>query len=190
MAALCQHALLTAMSEVWHRIRGTSPEDARPTSPVTHLVVMQHGLHGYPSQMRSLKDAILLASKDAGVWVVRSNQSEHFFMTHSGVDVLGDHLYQFICEKAREAGWTERRGPNDPPRRLSIVGHSLGGITARFALGLMHASNWFADHDASPHAYISCASPHVGVSVEAAIKALRIDGALSHGIDLRGCVGC
>jgi len=46
-------------------------------------------------------------------------------------------------------------------KKLSIVGYSLGGLVARYAIGLLYSNGWF-DH-IQPVNFTTFASPHLGV---------------------------
>ena len=46
-------------------------------------------------------------------------------------------------------------------RKLSVVGYSLGGLVARYVIGLLHSNGWFSKVE--PINFTTFATPHLGV---------------------------
>eukprot|EP01006_Ploeotia_vitrea_P065997 TRINITY_DN94159_c0_g1_i1.p1 TRINITY_DN94159_c0_g1~~TRINITY_DN94159_c0_g1_i1.p1 ORF type:complete len:369 (+),score=134.21 TRINITY_DN94159_c0_g1_i1:40-1146(+) len=97
-----------------------------------HLFVLLHGLHGRVAAMRTLESAILARFNDtdndqAVVLIVRGNEGHWFGMrTHDGVDSGGMRAADEVEAALRlDATLTH----------VSVVGHSLGGIYARYLVG-------------------------------------------------------
>lgn len=61
-------------------------------------------------------------------------------------------------------------------RKLSVVGYSLGGLVARYALGLLHSRGWF--EKLRPVNFTTFASPHLGVRTPLRGYASRLWNAL------------
>ena len=55
--------------------------------------------------------------------------------THDGIDKCGDRLADEVMKTAKQH--------NLPPgTRISFVGHSLGGLIARYAIGKLHEQGY------------------------------------------------
>lgn len=89
--------------------------------------------------------------------------------TFEGVDVLGERLMAEIEEAMRRERVREAVREGGKKRiRFSIVGHSLGGIVARYAVALMNERGYFEEGDDErgvfvPVSYMSLGSPHLSV---------------------------
>jgi hypothetical protein len=150
-----------------------------PMGAPTHLIVLLHGLQAKPSQMQPIADALAKAARQAPMGVrVHILQPEAVATslwtpraTFQGIDVGGEALAGEIVkyyEREKLARGT----------RISFVGHSLGGMYARFVIGYLEALGWFESAAGErapsiregraarlvPSAYISLATPHLGVS--------------------------
>lgn len=76
--------------------------------------------------------------------------------TYDGIELGGERLAHEI-EEMLDALST--KGHNI--KKLSVVGYSLGGLVARYAIGLLHARGWLDKLE--PVNFTTFASPHVGV---------------------------
>ncbi len=79
--------------------------------------------------------------------------------TFEGIDVLGERLVVEIQQAV------QREGLRGRTVRFSIVGHSLGGLIARYAIALMAEQGMFADEGGPfvPVSYMSFGTPHLSV---------------------------
>ncbi|KAJ5684173.1 uncharacterized protein N7477_000518 [Penicillium maclennaniae] len=119
-----------------------------------HLCVLVHGLWGKPSHLDSVASAlrdrhgdhlhILSAKENSGNW------------TYDGIELGGERLAREI-EETLDA--LEQKGHKI--QKLSIVGYSLGGLIARYAIGLLHSQGVLDKLE--PVNFTTFASPHVGV---------------------------
>jgi hypothetical protein len=154
---------------------GVRVNEAPAGAPV-HLVVLLHGLQAKPTQMQPIADALTRAAAPAGVRVhllLPDAVATTFWApraTFSGIDVGGQALAAAIVQYATAQGLPRET-------RLSFVGHSLGGLYARFAIGCFEALGWFAPTRGvleattarfRPGHYVSLATPHLGASKDPA----------------------
>lgn len=76
--------------------------------------------------------------------------------TYDGIELGGERVTQEIEDKLEELA---RHGTMI--KKLSIVGYSLGGLVARYAIGLLYHKGWFEKLE--PVNFTTFASPHLGV---------------------------
>lgn len=87
------------------------------------------------------------------ILVAKSNSGSY---TYDGIETGGERVTQEIESLFQEL---ERDGA--PIVKLSIVGYSLGGLIARYAIGLLHSKGWF--EKIRPVNFTTFATPHLGV---------------------------
>lgn len=130
---------------------------------MSHLVFLMHGHLGSPRGLENLAEALRVSSKNVRVHVAQSN-AEAFLSTTDGVEAGGRRLADEITRVAREHAGTAKY--------ISLIGVSLGGIYCRWAVRLL------AEHETErvagliPFAFITLASPHIGVSHSASLHIL------------------
>ena len=76
--------------------------------------------------------------------------------TYDGVEVGGERVLHEVEETLKTL---EEEGKKIT--KISVVGYSLGGLVARYAVGLLHANGWL--DKMQPMNFTTFASPHVGV---------------------------
>lgn len=86
--------------------------------------------------------------------LVCERNSDNF--TYDGIEVGGERVSQEIEDKLREL---EAKGQHIT--KLSIVGYSLGGLIARYCIGLLYSRGWF--DKLRPVNFTAFASPFLGV---------------------------
>ena len=87
------------------------------------------------------------------ILVAKSNSGSN---TYDGIETGGERVTQEVEELLEElikAG--------TPIAKLSIVGYSLGGLIARYAIGLLYSKGWF--EKIKPINFTTFATPHLGV---------------------------
>ncbi|CAN8305686.1 unnamed protein product [Cochlearia groenlandica] len=132
-------------------------------SEPTHLVVMVNGLIGSAQDWRfAAKQMLKMYPQEL---VVHCDKRNHSTQTFTGVDVMGERL-------AEEVRLVIKRHPS--LQKISFVGHSLGGLIARYAIGrlyeqesreeLPHNSGEMKERIAGlePACFITSATPHLG----------------------------
>ncbi|MCH7885585.1 MAG: alpha/beta fold hydrolase, partial [Planctomycetes bacterium] len=102
---------------LWLGIQRSQPQAARQT-PHTRpeIVVLLHGLGRSPASMKKLQECL----EQAGYGVTNWGYSS----TRHRIEEHGQRLHEFLAELDAEP----------VVQRIHIVGHSLGGIVARYAL--------------------------------------------------------
>lgn len=116
-------------------------EDGAPPSPslltASHLLVLQHGLHGSEHDFANFVLLMRehLAHESVYVHSATSNAAS-FFQTYDGIDMGGVRLADEIQALAA-------RMPK--LTKLSLLGHSLGGLYNRYCIGVLFARGFFAN---------------------------------------------
>ncbi|KAK9468569.1 putative serine esterase-domain-containing protein [Lipomyces arxii] len=87
------------------------------------------------------------------VLVIRSNEG---YLTYDGIDICGEKVALEIEEALDEY---ERQAVNI--NRISVVGYSLGGLMARYAIGILYQRGIFKK--IQPVNFTTFCTPHVGV---------------------------
>lgn len=92
----------------------------------------------------------LVDSGDSNLVVYKSG-SHQGYRTYDGVDVNGKRVADEIIEQSSLVR----------PTRFSIVGYSLGGLIARYAIGVLYSQGYF--DTILPINFVTFCSPHVGI---------------------------
>ncbi|KAH9066842.1 DUF676-domain-containing protein [Lactarius vividus] len=128
-----------------------------------HLLVLIHGMWGNPSHLASMHRIIeqtrvrqSLDNPDGTelhVMLAETNQAES---TYDGIDWGGERVASEILqeiEKLEKGGKTVTR--------FSVTGYSLGGLLARYVVGILHQRQFFAA--VTPVNFNTIATPHIGL---------------------------
>ncbi|KAJ3699098.1 hypothetical protein LUZ61_002803 [Rhynchospora tenuis] len=128
-----------------------------------HLVILVNGLGGSPDDWKFAAEQLVKRFPDK-VFVHRS-QCNTAKLTYDGVDRMGERL----AEEVRSL--VEKRGV---VTKISFVAHSLGGLIARYAIGILYAPETVSDDSLDelwpkgriaglePINFITSATPHLG----------------------------
>lgn len=139
----------------------TSASTDKKHSPI-HLVVMVNGLVGSAHNWRyAAKQFLKNYPEDLIVHCSKRNSS---LLTFNGVDVMGNRL-------ANEVMSVIKRNPN--LQKISFIGHSLGGLIARYAIAKLYTQDSTNSHSSDcisseriaglvPINFITVATPHLG----------------------------
>ncbi|KLJ11940.1 hypothetical protein EMPG_12905 [Blastomyces silverae] len=119
-----------------------------------HLCVLVHGLHGNPSHLDYIAGA--LRDKHADKLYILAVKRNTGSLTYDGIERGGERVAHEI-EEALETLYDQ----DYDIQKLSIVGYSLGGLVARYAIGLLYAKGYF--DKIQPVNFTTFATPHVGV---------------------------
>uniref|UniRef100_K3X862 DUF676 domain-containing protein n=1 Tax=Globisporangium ultimum (strain ATCC 200006 / CBS 805.95 / DAOM BR144) TaxID=431595 RepID=K3X862_GLOUD len=119
----------------------------------THLVVLMHGLHGSDQDFTNFQKLLVehFAKESVYVHSATSNAAT-FFQTYDGIDTGGERLAQEIQDIASQMPQLSK---------FSVIGHSLGGLYSRYAIGILFARGFFVDVE--PMNFITMATPHLGI---------------------------
>lgn len=96
-----------------------------------------HRLWGNPSHLGYLASSIQDAYPKDQLHVLVTKSNANSF-TYDGIELGGERTANEIEEKLKEL---EESGSK--VTKLSVVGYSLGGLVARYAIGLLDSHGWF-----------------------------------------------
>ncbi|EJU03453.1 DUF676-domain-containing protein [Dacryopinax primogenitus] len=143
-------------------MENTSPTPASVSPQPVHLVLLVHGMWGDPQHLSNmasrLREQFPASSIKPGqplldVLVAEANRGNH---TYDGVDWgaerVADEFLSYVDKLEREGKVVQR---------LSIVGYSLGGLIARYLIGILETRNFFSRVE--PRAFYTFATPHIGL---------------------------
>lgn len=112
-------------------------------------------LWGNPSHMGTIASALKKRHDEnrLHILVAECNSGN---LTYDGIEVCGERLAHEIEETL-----SQLETDGHKIRKLSVVGYSLGGLIARYALGLLYARDWLDEIE--PVNFTTFATPHLGV---------------------------
>ncbi|KAI9328654.1 putative serine esterase-domain-containing protein [Pilaira anomala] len=120
------------------------------------LIVLSHGLWGNKNHMGYIEKKLDEKYGDA-IHILNASVNEAKY-TYDGIDICGRRLADEI------ESTVVRLGKNGKQiTRFSIIGYSLGGLIARYTIGLLGQRGFF--NSIEPDYYISFATPHMGVKI-------------------------
>lgn len=132
--------------------------DASVTGSVhaPHLVVLVHGLWGNPSHMNTIAEKLREkhSTDDLRIFLASTNTG---YNTYDGVETGGERV---AAEIESELATVKAAGGNIT--RFSILGYSLGGLIARYCIGLLYARGLFDPGQLEPVNFTTFASPWLG----------------------------
>ncbi|KAL2179299.1 putative serine esterase-domain-containing protein [Thermothelomyces heterothallicus CBS 202.75] len=120
-----------------------------------HLCVLVHGLWGNPNHMASVAKALRAQHPPDRVYILLAKSNSGSF-TYDGIELGGERVCHEIEE---ELDMIRARGGSI--KKLSIVGYSLGGLVARYAIGLLFARGVLDNLECLN--FTAFASPFLGV---------------------------
>ncbi|RMX79773.1 hypothetical protein D0869_08056 [Hortaea werneckii] len=130
------------------------PKDQDPLS-ITHLVILTHGLWGNPVHLHHLRDTLLDHHAASGLHVFTPQSNKDNF-TYDGIDVGAERITTEIEDEIRRL-----QNLGAPLSKISIAGYSLGGLIARYVVGLLYKNGVF--ETLQPCNFTTFATPHLGV---------------------------
>lgn len=116
---------------------------------------MMVSLWGNPDHLSYVASALRdkYTEEKLHILVAKSNSGNY---TYDGIETGAERVTQEIEEHIAEL---EEKGPRI--KKLSMVGYSLGGLVARYSIGLLYSNGWFDRIE--PINFTTFASPHLGV---------------------------
>jgi hypothetical protein len=124
-----------------------SPDDGTQKDPV-HLIVLLHGWIGSTEDVKNIKAALHASFVEPVIiYSVKGNEGK----TTDGVIFGGVKAAQEVIEQLTLF---------PSIKRLSCIGHSLGGLYARYMISVLDDQGVFSR--VQPVCYISLATPHLG----------------------------
>lgn len=112
-------------------------------------------LWGNPNHLAYLSSALREKYAQDKIHILAVKRNAGSF-TYDGIELGGERVTQEIEDTLEELA---RKG--QVIKRLSVVGYSLGGLVARYAIGLLYHKGWFDKLE--PVNFTTFASPHLGV---------------------------
>lgn len=130
------------------------PDRERPL----HLVILTHGLMSNVSaDMLYLKEEIDKQAAKDGVNLICKGYTGNIGKTEKGVKYLGRRVAEWLMFEIL---------PAYKPKKMSFIGHSLGGLTQTYALGYIQHVQPACFQDIIMENFICMASPLLGISTE------------------------
>ncbi|KAN0112712.1 DUF676 domain containing protein [Hyaloscypha variabilis] len=120
-----------------------------------HLCVLVHGLWGNPNHLEVVAKSLREKHPEESLHILVAKRNSGSF-TYDGIELGGERVCQEIeeeIEKLAKAG--------QEIKRISLVGYSLGGLVARFCVGLLYSKGFF--EKITPVNFTTFATPHLGV---------------------------
>ncbi|KFY17002.1 hypothetical protein V492_00967 [Pseudogymnoascus sp. VKM F-4246] len=120
-----------------------------------HLCVLVHGLWGNPAHLKNVAKVLRDKYREDELHLLVAKRNSGSF-TYDGIELGGQRLCQEIEEELKrlsEKGQTAKK--------LSMVGYSLGGLVARYTVGLLESRGFFDNIEAIN--FTTIATPHLGV---------------------------
>ncbi|KAI0695350.1 DUF676-domain-containing protein [Cerioporus squamosus] len=141
-----------------------SAEGSGDDSQYVHLLVLIHGMWGNPSHLaelrRIMEETRCQATSEKGpggervhILVAETNRDDG---TYDGIDWGGERVAEEIFEEVKKLTEEGRK-----VTRFSVTGYSLGGLIARYVVGILHQRGFF--QDVVPVNFNTIATPHVGL---------------------------
>ncbi|KAI0390855.1 DUF676-domain-containing protein [Xylariaceae sp. FL0594] len=120
-----------------------------------HLCVLVHGLWGNPNHMNQVAKAMREVYPEEKLHILIAKRNSGNF-TYDGIELGGERVCVEIEEELESI-----REKGGKITKLSIVGYSLGGLVARYAVGLLYAKGLLDQIE--PVNFTTFATPHLGV---------------------------
>ncbi|CAG8975444.1 hypothetical protein HYALB_00012132 [Hymenoscyphus albidus] len=120
-----------------------------------HLCVLVHGLWGNPNHLEQMALALREKHPEQSLHILVAKRNSGSF-TYDGIELGGERVCQEIEEEIEKLA---KEGQEI--KRLSLVGYSLGGLVARYAVGLLDSKGVF--DKITPVNFNTFATPHLGV---------------------------
>jgi hypothetical protein len=142
---LQKHPIFLFSSSLWHFNSITEGTFQKPSD--IHLIFLVHGYHGSSLDMHMIKGYLNIIYPLTYVYSCKSNEN----FTDCNIENLGQNLAQEVAHYVSESRVPKYR------LRISMLGHSLGGLIIRASLKYLY------DLKSCFHSFISLSSPHVGI---------------------------
>lgn len=127
-----------------------------------HLLLLIHGLWGNPTHLDELariaQETHAGAAADGTVLRVLVAKTNANSATYDGIDWGGERVTQEVYEEKERI---ESEGKTIT--KFSITGYSLGGLIARYVIGILKQRQFF--DTAEPMNFNTIATPHIGLPI-------------------------
>ncbi|KAF8882877.1 putative serine esterase-domain-containing protein [Infundibulicybe gibba] len=124
-----------------------------------HLLVLIHGMWGNPGHLSELARIVrethgtTTDGTQLRVLLAEANSEDS---TYDGIDWGGERVAKEILDEVEKL-----ENQDDKVVRFSVTGYSLGGLLARFVIGVLHQRGFF--NDITPVNFNTIATPHIGL---------------------------
>ncbi|GIL80454.1 hypothetical protein Vretifemale_9661, partial [Volvox reticuliferus] len=135
---------------------GGSCGSSGASASITHLIVMANGLFGSPSNWSVICEQ-LGQHLDMSTVALHPSKVNRLTDTYDGIDVCGQRLADEIRSVAAS---------HPSLQRISVIGHSMGGLLLRYAIGVLYNPATGRIAGLQPSHFITLATPHVGCDAE------------------------
>ena len=112
-------------------------------------------LWGNPNHLSYLATSLRDKHSEEKLHILVSKTNSDFF-TYDGIDLGAERVTQEI-----ETYIEDLEKDGSKIKKLSIIGYSLGGLVARYTIGLLYSKGWF--ERIRPVNFTTFATPHLGV---------------------------
>ncbi|KAB5554541.1 putative serine esterase-domain-containing protein [Coniochaeta sp. 2T2.1] len=120
-----------------------------------HLCVLVHGLWGNPAHMKNVARRLRAEYPEDQLYILVAKKNAGSF-TYDGIELGGERVCREIEDQLEEI---KSKGGNI--KKLSIAGYSLGGLVARYAIGLLYSKGVLDELECQN--FTAFASPFLGV---------------------------
>ncbi|KAF8906243.1 putative serine esterase-domain-containing protein [Gymnopilus junonius] len=125
-----------------------------------HLLVLIHGMWGNPQHLSEAARIVQEIHSEPSA----EGTKLHLLMaeaikedsTYDGIDWGGERIAKEVLETVQEL-----EGKGDQVVRFSVTGYSLGGLIARYCIGVLHQQGFF--EKVEPVNFNTIATPHCGL---------------------------
>ncbi|KAJ6591588.1 DUF676-domain-containing protein [Mycena vulgaris] len=122
-------------------------------SDPVHLLVLVHGMWGNPGHLAELNRVVKETIPALHVLRAETNQEDS---TYDGIDWGGERVAEEIADEVDKLAKDGRT-----VTRFSITGYSLGGLVARYVVGILRQRGFF--ENVAPVNFNTIATPHLGL---------------------------
>ncbi|KAI3636423.1 hypothetical protein MIR68_005775 [Amoeboaphelidium protococcarum] len=132
------------------------------------LIVLVHGLHGTHHDFDYMVEYLKEQTADREDVFILASECNGFLKTHLGLQAMGQALLQEVAQFVKQNMQSYKE------IQLSVLGHSLGGLIARYVLPMLLRGGNTSDEDDDnqegilsdvefvPVGYYAVSSPHLG----------------------------
>jgi hypothetical protein len=125
------------------------------TEKADHLCVLVHGLWGNPEHLKYVSTTLRQRFPEDKLEILVAKRNAGSF-TYDGVDTGGERVASEVEHRLEELAEN-----GHDIKKISVIGYSLGGLIARFAIGLLYSRGVF--NRIQPVNFTTFATPHLGV---------------------------
>lgn len=129
--------------------------DSTTSSTEKHICILIHGLWGSPSHLNFLRETLQTQHPEGNLhFLVTKSNAE--YNTYDGIEVGAERITNEIEEAIKDI---EAEGSS--VKKISIIGYSMGGLIARYVIGLLYKDGLFETIE--PVNFTTFATPHLGI---------------------------